>query len=303
MTLPKLLRPGSILSFADNSPEIFLSSPRLEYTPNRARSGATDAHEPGRIMRTRTAAKAVPATLCILLSCGQMAAQWPAHCAQILYCLFDQEAAASDPSGIHKYSRDVIDSILPNQWTYGQSPSGRMETFMLEFLGDDYAATLADRLAKAEQAARAGHGKLIAESDIARAFNDLMKELGAPPSLRTDEASIRKFREHAAAIKAFPALFSADRNGTNCNPGEAVFLLSLLISDNGILYEGNLNSQQALMHIGQEQNRVGGSGGFAVAQIESMNGTARGLILSYTSHHFKFTTKAIFNKLADTLAF
>lgn len=254
-------------------------------------------------MRTRTAAKAVPAILCILLSCGRMAAQRSAHCAQILYCLFDQEAAASDPTEIHKYSRDLIDSILPSQWTYGQSPSGRMETFMLEFLGEDYAAKLADRLAQAEQRARVGNGKLIAERDVARAFNDLMKDLGAPSSLKTDEASIRRFREHAAAIKAFPALFSADRNRTNCNPGEAVFLLSLLISDNGILLEGNLDSEQALMHMGEQQNREGGSGGFAVGGIENLDGTARGLILSYTSHHFRYTTKAVFNKLADTLAF
>ncbi len=182
------------------------------------------------MMRERAALRTIPAMLCILLSCGQIAAQRPAHCAQILYCLFDQEAAASDPAGIHKFSKDVIDSILPNQWTYGQSPSGRMESFMLEFLGDDYAASFADRLAKAEQFARTGHGKLIAESDVAQAFNDLMRAVGAPPTLKTDEVAIRKFRKHAAAIKAFPALFSADRNGTNCNPGEAVFLISLLIS-------------------------------------------------------------------------
>jgi hypothetical protein len=232
-----------------------------------------------------------------------MAAQRPAHCAQILYCLFDQEAAASDPAGIHKYSRDLIDSILPNRWTYGQSPSGRMEMFMVEFLGEDYAAKLADRLAQAEQRVRVGNGKLIAESDVARAFNDLMKEIGAPPSLRTDEASIHRFREHAAAIKAFPALFSEDRNGANCNPGEAVFLLSLLISDNGILYDGNLDSEQELMQMGQQQNGERHFAGAAVARIESMNGTARGLILSYTSHHFRFTTKAVFNKLADALAF
>jgi hypothetical protein len=178
-----------------------------------------------------------------------------------------------------------------------------MGTFEVEFLGEKYAANLADRLARAEQTARTGKGKLVAESDVVRAFNDLMKEVGAPSSLRTDETSLRRFREHAAAIKAFPALFSADRNRTNCNPGEAVFLLSLLISDNGILLEGNLDSEQALMHMGEQQNREGGSGGFAVGGIENLNGTARGLILSYTSHHFRYTTKAVFNKLADTLAF
>ena len=254
-------------------------------------------------MRARLAAKAVPTLLCILLSCGRMAAQRPAHCAQIFFCLFDQEAAASDPAGIHKYSRDLIDMVLPNQWTYGRSPSGRMETFEVEFLGENYAAKFADRLVHTEQSARTGNGKLVADSDVVRAFNDLMKEVGAPSSLRTDEASLRRFREHAAAIKAFPALLSADRNGTNCNPGEAVFLLSLLISDNGILYERNLDSQLALMQMGEQQNKGGRSFGAAIGGIADMNGTARGLILSYTTHHNRFATRAVFNKLAGTLAF
>jgi hypothetical protein len=178
-----------------------------------------------------------------------------------------------------------------------------MESFMLEFLGDDFAANLTDRLAQAEESARAGHGKLVSESDVARAFNDLMRSVGAPPTLRTDEAAIRKFREHAAAIKAFPALFSADRNGANCNPGEAVFLISLLISGEGTLLEGNLDSEQAFMHMAERHNQAGGVAGFAVGRIESINGTARDLILSYTSRHFRFTTKAVFNKLAETLRF
>lgn len=253
-------------------------------------------------MQVRATVRAVPAMLFILLSCVQIAAQRSAYCAQILYCFFDQKAAASDPAGIHVYSKDVIDSILPNQWTYGRSPSGRMESFMLEFLGDDYAANLAGRLAKAEESARTGHGKLISESYVAQAFNDLMRAVGAPPAVKTDEAAIHKFREHAAAIKAFPALFSADRNGTNCNPGEAVFLISLLISGEGILLEGNLDSEQAFMHLDEQHNQAGGAG-LIVSRSESMNGAASYLILSYTSHHFRFTTKAVFNKLADTLRF
>ena len=256
-----------------------------------------------RIMCVKAAVRLVPAILCILFVCGRVTAQRPVHCAQILYCLFDQEAASSHPAGIHQYSKDVIDSILPNQWTDGQSPSGRTEAFMLEFLGDDYATNLADRLAKAEQLARTGHGKLIAESDVARAFNDLMRAVGAPPTLKTDEAAIRKFRKHAAAIKAFPALFSADRNGTNCNPAEAVFLISQLISGEGTLLEGNLDSEQAFMHMDEQHNRAEGSASFGFARMEGLNGTPRSLILSYTSQHFRFTTRRVFNNLADTLGF
>jgi hypothetical protein len=251
-------------------------------------------------MRARLAATAIPALFILLLSCGQVAAQRPAHCAQIFFCLFDQEAAASDPAGIHKYSRDVVDLILPNQWTYGRSPSGRMEQFEVEFLGEKYAAELADRLARAEQTARTGTGKLVPISDVARAFNDLMKEVGAPSSVRTDEKSLQSFREHAAAIKGFPALFSADRNGTNCNPGEAVFLLSLLISDNGVLYEGNLDMDLELMHPREQRNEGQMSGG--VVSIDSGPDSKR-LLSSYPEDHGRRAAIRLFDHVADIFGF
>lgn len=158
----------------------------------------------------------------------------PPHCAQILFCLFNQEAAATDSAGIHKYSEDLIGLVVPNP------------------AGDDFArqiaSRLAGRLASAEQAARAGNGRLVPEAAVVRAFNDLMRGIGAPPSYLASEGNLHKFREHAASIKAFPALFSADRNGRNCDPGEAIFLLDQLISGNGTLLEGNLDSAMALMH-------------------------------------------------------
>ena len=224
----------------------------------------------------------------------------PPHCAQSLYCLFNQEAAASDPAGIHKYSRDVVDLILPNQWTYGRSPSGRMETFEVEFLGEKYAAQLADRLARAEQMARAGKGKLVAEADVVRAFNELMAKVGAPASMRTDEASMRSFREHAASIKAFPALLSADRNGSNCNPGEAVFLLHLLMSDDGKLYDRNLDTAQELTSRSFQQE---GSRGSAVGRVGPIGSSASAFLSSYSRIHDSSATMALFNNLAGILGF
>jgi hypothetical protein len=90
---------------------------------------------------------------------------------------------------------------------------------------------LAKRLAKAEFAARSGRGKLVPEAAVAQAFNDLMSGIGAPLTWHADEAAIRKFRARAAALHAVPVLLTADRNGTNCSPGEAIFLLQLLISN------------------------------------------------------------------------
>ncbi len=238
----------------------------------------------GNIVRIRLGAKEVPLLFIILVaSCVQIAAQPPVLCTHIIFCLFNQEATASDPAGIHKYSEDLIGLLAPPE------------------AGKAYIDSLADRLARAEQMARTGKGKLVAEANVVRAFNDLMKEVGAPSSLRTDEASMRKFREHAAAIKAFPALFSADRNGTNCNPGEAIFLLYLLISDNGTLYDGNLDSAVALMQWNPQRN--GGGPSFGVADVEAMGSIASRLLSSYPSHHNRKATVALFDNLTGTLGF
>jgi hypothetical protein len=97
--------------------------------------------------------------------------------------------------------------------------------------GPDYAASLSDRLSRAELMTRQEKRKLISEADIARAFNNLMSETGAPDSLRADDAAVKAGR--AAFEKEMPALISQQRNGTYCNPGEAVFIVSMLIENIG----------------------------------------------------------------------
>jgi len=231
------------------------------------------------------------APLATLAFSSPLAGQQPPHCAQVLFCLFNREAAANDPAGIHKYGGDLIGLIVPN-------PAGDDSLRQL-------TNRLTDRLASAEQAARAGREKLVPEAAVVKAFNDLMQEIGAPSSMRTSEASVHAFREHAASIKAFPALFSADSNGTNCNPDEAVFLIYLLISDNGILHEGNLDSAQALMQMNSQ-----GIEGYGVARMEGLglnakkpDSSASGLLSSYPSHHNRNATIALFDHLAGILGF
>lgn len=207
-----------------------------------------------------------------------------ANCIHVLYCLFNQEAAASDPAGIHEYSEDLIGGIVLN-------PAGNASVRQL-------TGRLADRLANAEQGARAGGGKLVPEASVVKAFNDLMQEIGAPPSVRASLAAVHSFREHAASIKAFPALFSADHNGTNCNPGEAVFVLSRLISDNGVLYDKNLDTALEMMQPYNPQAR----GGVGTFSIEGGPDSWR-LLSFYPSHHSRSETIALFNRVADTLGF
>lgn len=218
----------------------------------------------------------------VSLFCPPTAGQRTPHCAQNLFCLFNQEALASDQAGIHKYGEDLIELIVPPE------------------AGKAAIEPLADRLARAELMARTGKGRLVAEADVVRAFNELMTKVGAPATLRADEASMRRFREHAATIKAFPALFS-ERNETSCNPGEAVFLLYLLISDNGVLHERNLDSALTLIEPDSQRNEGGRS--FGVASIEGLGSSASEALSSYSSHHNRNATYALFNNLARALGF
>lgn len=245
------------------------------------------------------------ATLVICLGCALPKANSQApDCAHIFYCRFNQDAAAKDSTGVQKYSRDLTGLILAGRWTYERFPSGQTETFDHGILGEGDASNLADRLAKAEQAARTGNGKLIPEARVAKAFNILMERIGAPSSERTDEAAVHRFREHAAALHAFPALLSVDRNGTNCNPGEAVFLLYLLISQNGVLHDGDLDRQVATMQMGEQQHTWWPSPG--PGQMETLPQIpvaeyAWSLLHSYPSGHGHRATVALYDNLAATL--
>jgi hypothetical protein len=126
----------------------------------------------------------------------------------------NKEAKASDPAGIHNYSQQLIQMF----------PAVRGG-------GDAYADSLTERLAKAELLAKQKKRKLISEAEIAQAFNLLVRETGAPDLLRADIETVHKNR--AGFANALPAMISLKSNGSYCNPGEAVYLLELLIANIG----------------------------------------------------------------------
>lgn len=214
--------------------------------------------------------------------------------------LFNQEAAASDPVGIHKYGRDLVDLILPNQCTDGQSPSGRMEIFQVEFLGEKYAAKFADRLVRTEQMARAGNGKLVPEASVVKAYNNLMWKVGAPQSYQTNEEDLHKFRARAAVLSAFSALFTANRNGSNCYPGEAVFLLYFLISNNGQLSENLVDDLTKTQRWAELASGPIQSYGSQYPRVGSDASGSRRALFSYCSRRHHRAT-ALFNNMAKTL--
>jgi len=125
----------------------------------------------------------------------------------------NKEAEASDSAGIHAYSQDLVQMLVGNS------------------TGPAYAASLSDRLARAEFMARHGKRKLISEAGIAQAFSVLMREIGAPNSFATDIDAVHSNR---IAFESFlPAMISQKENGSYCNPGEAVFVLEMMIENVG----------------------------------------------------------------------
>lgn len=196
--------------------------------------------------------------------------------------MFNQEAAVSDPDGMQKYSADLLDLLVPDVAK-----------------GIDVSAD-ASRLAQAEQVARAGKDKLVPELSVVQAFNWLISRIGAPPTFRASEESLHDFRQHAAETKAFPALFSAGRNGANCTPGEAVFLLYLLIEEDGNLSVQNLDLARRLAagNVAPEEARA-----VAVVRTAPAEGHLSGIYSAYAAHHRHQATGALLHNLTAELGY
>jgi hypothetical protein len=209
--------------------------------------------------------------------CSPMAGQPQAPRNASFLGLFNQEAAASDPAGIQKYSEDIIELIVP------------------ERVGKDYIRSLSERLAKADQRAREGKGNLVPESAIARSFDELMQGIGAPPAWRADVTQIRKFRARSVTAPNLSALFTAGRNGTNCNPGEAVLLLYLLILNNGKLIENSSDFGNAPASR-QPSSEL-------ISRIEGPNHDSSELLAAYGMKHSHHHVRKLFDHVAQTLGF
>ena len=190
---------------------------------------------------------------------------------------FNQEAASSDAAGIQTYSEDLIGLIVP------------------EGMGRDYVRSLSERLAKAEVRAREGKGELIPEAAIVRSFADLMQRIGAPPEWRADVAQIRKFRARSVTAPDLSALFTSGRNGTSCNPGEAVLLLYLLILNEGQLIESSSDFANAPASRRPSSELVRRTGG--------PNQDASELLAAYSLKHSRHDAREVFDHVARTLGF
>jgi len=159
----------------------------------------------------------------------------------------------------------------------------------------NYIDSLSERLAKAEIAARSGRARLVPEGDVVRSFNQLMRTIGAPPAITADADSLRRFRARSTTVPTLSALFTAGRNGTNCDPGEAVLLSFLLIENDGKLSEHMFDS-----YAPPQASGAGERFSVLVAGMKSSQ-NAKNVLSNYPSKHRREATIKLFNRAAQTL--
>lgn len=181
------------------------------------------------------------------------------------------QAGSSDAKGIREYSHHLVQLVV------GENKDKRL------------AAELSARLAKVEMLARTGNAKLASETDIAQSFNGLMEQIGAPDSMRVDGAAVHQFRLGPLATSPLPHLISLDRNGKYCYPGEAVFLLVLLITNTPPTDDG--------LPVGAKPEAR------MVGTMRASGENARSLLFAYVSKHSRKDTNTLFNNMAQVLGF
>jgi hypothetical protein len=125
----------------------------------------------------------------------------------------DREAAIDTPQGIDQYSKHLIELLLGER-------AARLEPGVLN-----------QRLARAEAMARNGKRRPIPYSIVAEAFNQMMQTISAPDSMRTTEEQVGALRTSLATVA--PHLISIKTNRTACSPGEALFLIFQLVTNDG----------------------------------------------------------------------
>lgn len=194
--------------------------------------------------------------------------------------LMNQEAASGSPASVHRYAADLVGLIVPDA------------------AGKDYIDLMSERLAQAELKARKGEEKLIPETEVAAAYNELVQNIGAPASFDTSAEIIHRFRRHDIKVQADPALLTAGRNGDGCYPGEAVFLVYLLIENDGKLPQRVLDDQVARVQFEQH----GGYSAHSFGSFQRYHGVGA-MLFAYAEHHGRRSTGRLFNVAFRPLGF
>jgi hypothetical protein len=189
----------------------------------------------------------------------------------------NKEAKASDAAGIHRYSERLVGLLVPAR------------------AGQKYIRSLSDRLATAEQLARAGKANLVPEAKVAQAYNDLMRRIGAPASLYSEEAVVHRMRHDW--FVADSNLDSVSAHPNDCNPGEAVYLLVALFWNNG----GPHKDPPSTPALGGGTTSSAATGWVSGQPVTDPQ--AGFVVSSYSAVHSRRANEALFEKVARTLGF
>jgi len=99
--------------------------------------------------------------------------------------------------------------------------------------GKGYVRKFSKRLATADLMARRGKQGWVSEAAVVRAFNELMEQVAGSPSeqIKTDISVVHQLR--FSLYNTSPDLSSVTSHHEECLPSEAVFLVWLLLLNNG----------------------------------------------------------------------
>jgi len=141
------------------------------------------------------------------------------HPVPLLDALSKEAEVAGTPNGAELYSKHLIKLIVGN------------------VMGDKFVSARASRLATVDLLARRGKREYVDERSVADAFNELMKKVRGHGgrTIMTDAATVHRLR--LGISRASPALTTVSAHASSCLPSEAMLLIALLITNNGVIGE------------------------------------------------------------------
>ncbi|HEV2133206.1 MAG TPA: hypothetical protein VGR47_02985 [Terracidiphilus sp.] len=123
--------------------------------------------------------------------------------------------AAGTEKGAEAYAADLTDFVVSDR------------------PGKKYVKKLSRRLASADLAARRGNRGGVSESAVVQAFNDMMSQVSPSPAdqIKTEVSVVHQLRY--SLYNTSPDLSTVTTNKDKCLPSEAMFVIALLMWNNG----------------------------------------------------------------------
>lgn len=154
--------------------------------------------------------------------------------------------------------------------------------------GKGYVKRFARRLAKADLAARRGDQRWVPESVIVKAFNELMEQVASSPAqlIKTDVSVVHRLRY--SLYNTSPYLSTVPFHEDKCLPSEAMFVIALLLWNNGAVSRPLPGPLPALQPSGR---------GYVISSAPS-GPNAQLIVSGYTTRHKRSQVVELYDALA-----